>query len=115
MGYNKPSLFIKNKAQNKDIFLEYGLDDLYKISLKTFLKAEGGIVIIPTNFLTDERSEIIRKIFFDRFKIIRLNIFQNLFLIYHICSFSLKKIKRKRKLFLYLQKKETIFLRLLIV
>lgn len=112
-----PPYLAKNKAQNKDLFLEYGLDDLYKISLKTFLKAEGGIVIIPTNFLTDERSEKIRKIFFDRFKIIRLNIFTKPIFkstTYSVCSFSfIKKDKEEKEIifpvYLPQEKKETIF------
>ena len=52
------------------IFNKYGLDDLYKISMKTMLEADGGLLIIPTNFFTDERSIDIRNQFLSVFQIL---------------------------------------------
>jgi len=50
-------------------------EDLYQVSLKVISKSNEGIVIVPLNFLSAENSEKIRQIFFNKFKITRLNIF----------------------------------------
>ena len=58
------------------------------------LNAEGGILIIPTNFFTDERSNEIRKQFLSVFQILYLNIFtQPVFetTTYSVCSFVFKR------------------------
>jgi len=49
--------------------------DLYQVSLKVISKSNEGIVIVPLNFLSAENSEKIREIFFNKFRITRLNIF----------------------------------------
>ena len=48
-----PPYLAKNKAKDKAIFNKYNTDDLYKAFLLTLEKCCGGIIIIPTNFLTD--------------------------------------------------------------
>ena len=71
-----PPFLAKNKATDKTIFNMYdGYDDLYKIFIHTILDAEGGIIIIPTNFLADERSRTIRFQFFEKFEIMKVNFF----------------------------------------
>lgn len=91
-----PPFLAKNKASNKELFNKYKLDDLYKIALKTSLKAEGGIFIVPTNFFTDERSGTIRKEFLNSFKIDYINIFTVPVFettTYSVCSFAFHKEK----------------------
>lgn len=86
---NPPYLAV-NKTNNKTLFQKHGLDDLYKISLKTSLKCAGGAVVIPLNFFSNDRS-IIREEFLKTFRIIRLNIFEEQVFddtTYTVCSFS---------------------------
>lgn len=89
-----PPYLAKNKAINKEIFAKYSVDDLYKATLISILEAEGGILIIPTNFFTDERTGAVREKFFNRFKILRANIFtEPVFTTttYSVCSFAFTK------------------------
>lgn len=89
-----PPYLARNKATDKLLFDKYKLDDLYKISMKTMLEAEGGILIIPTNFFTDERSGEIRKQFLSIFTILQLNIFTCPVFettTYSVCSFAFKR------------------------
>lgn len=89
-----PPYLAKNKAKDKAIFNKYNTDDLYKVFLLTLEKCRGGIVIIPTNFLTDERTSTIRKKFLSQFRILELNVFtQPVFdtTTYSVCSFAFIK------------------------
>lgn len=70
-----PPYLAKNKALDKNLFNKYGLDDLYKIAVKTILDSEGGILIIPTNFFTDERTHRIRTEFMEQFLVEEINIY----------------------------------------
>ena len=95
-----PPFLAKNKALDKKIFNKYKLDDLYKIFLKTMLEAEGGIIIIPTNFFTDERSGLIRKEFLSNFVIDCLNIYTEPVFestTYSVCSFACHKEKNLKQ------------------
>ena len=89
-----PPYLAKNKAKDKELFQQYGLDDLYKISIKTILDSEGGILIIPTNFFTDERSSDIRTEFLNVFDVLKVNIFTMPVFdttTYSVCSFVFKR------------------------
>ena len=91
-----PPYLAKNKAKDKTLFNKYPYDDLYKIAISTIKGAKGGILIIPLNFLTDERSATLRKEFFSEYSIIRLNIyFDSMFdnTDYNVCSFFFEKKK----------------------
>lgn len=67
---NKATREIKNKYfQGRDF------EDLYQISINSIMDSEEGIVIVPLNFLSAKNSRKIRKIFFSKFKIEKLNIF----------------------------------------
>lgn len=91
-----PPFLAKNKASDKTIFEKYNVDDLYKAFILSILDAEGGIIIVPTNFLSDERTENIRKQFFNRFEILELNIFTIPVFkttTYSVCSFAFKRAK----------------------
>ena len=70
-----PPYLAKNKALDKNLFDKYKLDDLYKIAIKTILDSEGGILIIPTNFFTDERTHGIRTEFMEKFLVEEINIY----------------------------------------
>lgn len=89
-----PPYLAKNKASNKSIFSQYGVDDLYKATLLSILSCEGGILIIPTNFLTDERTGNVRTQFLNQFEILEMNIFTEPVFItttYSVCSFAFKR------------------------
>lgn len=89
-----PPYLAKNKAKDKSYFIDSKNDDLYKISLASFIGCEGGIVIVPLNFLTDEESKDIRKDFLSNYEILELNVFtQPIFktTTYSVCAFAFKK------------------------
>lgn len=89
-----PPYLAKNKAKEKSYFKTSKYNDLYKISLASFIGCEGGIVIIPLNFLTDEGSKEIRKDFLSKYQIVELNIFtQPVFetTTYSVCAFAFIK------------------------
>lgn len=95
-----PPYLAKNKAQDKAIFVKYNTDDLYKASILSALKSEGGIFIIPTNFFTDERTGVVRSYFLDQFEILELNIFTEPVFItttYSVCSFAFKRKEKNKK------------------
>jgi hypothetical protein len=92
-----PPYMARNKSKDKNIYDMYNLDDLYKIALYTMIKGnvEGGILIIPINFLTDENTEKLRNLFFEKYRIHHINyftykIFDNTS--YSICSFYFDKV-----------------------
>lgn len=93
-----PPYLAKNKALDKTLFNKYGLDDLYKITIKTILGAEGGILIIPTNFFTDERTHGIRTEFMERFLVEEINIYTTPAFettTYSVSAFSFRKAEEK--------------------
>ena len=93
-----PPYLAKNKAKDKTIFDKYSYDDLYKIAISTIKNALGGILIIPVNFFTDERSRLLRKQFLSEYDIIRLNIYLDSMFDntdYNVCSFFFKKKEQK--------------------
>ncbi len=69
---NKADKYIKEKffSGKHSIF-----EDLYQISIFSILNCEEGIMIVPLNFLCAENSKKIRELFFEKFEIIKLNIF----------------------------------------
>ena len=98
--YNKkwvitnPPYLAKNKASDKTIFNQYDVDDLYKATLLSILNCDGGILIIPTNFITDERTGIVRSKFLNQFEILEMNIFTEPVFItttYSVCSFAFRR------------------------
>lgn len=95
-----PPYLAKNKAKNKTIFNKYSTDDLYKATLLSLLDCEGGILIIPTNFFTDERTKDIRIAFLSNFTILEANIFTRPVFettTYSVCSFAFQRITNQEK------------------
>ena len=75
-------------------------EDLYQLSIKSILDSEEGILIVPLNFLSAKNSNKIRHIFFDKFKIISLNIFKEQVFkdtTYNVISFYYKKKRIRLK------------------
>lgn len=91
---NKADKKTKNKFfSGKNSFFE----DLYQVSINSILNCEEGIIVIPLNFLCAENSKKIRALFFDKFKIIKLNIFSEQVFedtTYNVISFYFQKKKR---------------------
>jgi len=88
-----PPFLAKNKNTDKSIYDLYNVGDLYKAAIKSILKCDGGIIIIPLNFFCDEDNNI-RNIFFENFNILKLNIFEETVFddtSYTICSFLFEK------------------------
>jgi len=94
-----PPYLHKNKAdrRTKNNFFSgdnSSFEDLYQISIYSIINSEEGILIVPLNFLCAENSKKIRNLFFEKFKIIKLNIFsQKVFddTTYNVISFYYKK------------------------
>ncbi len=98
-----PPYLHKNKA-TKEIKERYFqgvnsyFEDLYQVSINSLLNSKEGILITPLNFLSAENSEKIRKIFFEKFEIVVLNIFlEQVFedTIYNVVSFYYRKKKKQ--------------------
>lgn len=69
-------------------------EDLYQVSLKAISNSEEGIVVVPLNFLSAENSQKIREIFFNKFEILKLNIFSEQVFddtTYNVISFYYRK------------------------
>jgi len=87
-----PPFLARNKNKDKSLYDLYEVGDLYKVAIKSILTCSGGILIVPLNFFCDEDDKI-RNLFFNRFDIIRLNIFEETVFddtTYTVCSFSFK-------------------------
>ncbi len=91
---NKADKNIKNRFfSNQNSCFE----DLYQVSLNSIMNCEEGIIIIPLNFLCAENSIKIRNLFFNKFKIVKLNIFSERVFedtSYNVISFYFKKKKK---------------------
>lgn len=86
---NPPFLY-RNKSTDKTIYDKYNVTDLYKAAILSIKECDGGILIVPLNFLCDEDDKI-RNEFFSLFRIVNLNIFEETVFddtSYTICSFS---------------------------
>lgn len=91
-----PPYLARNKTDDKEIFDQYGVDDLYKAAVLSALEAEGGIYVIPLNFFTDKRSAKVREAFLHVFDVHTLNVFLYPtfdFTNYQTCAFSFTKRK----------------------
>lgn len=103
-----PPYLHKNKADKKTKSTFFSgvcssFEDLYQVSIYSILDSEEGILIVPLNFLCAENSKKIRNLFFEKFKIVKLNIFsQQVFddTTYNVIAFYYKKngLKDKNKI-----------------
>ncbi len=96
-----PPYLHKNKADpkikrrffsgNHSIF-----EDLYQVSIFSILNCEEGILIVPLNFLCAENSKKVRNLFFNKFEIVKLNIFSEQVFddtTYNVISFYFRRKK----------------------
>ena len=88
---NKATEKIKQKFFNEE---NSKFEDLYQVSINAILNSDEGILIVPLNFLSAENSNRIRRIFFEKFRIVYLNIFEEQVFkdtTYNVISFYYKK------------------------
>jgi hypothetical protein len=75
-----PPYLARNKSKNKDLYDRYDCNDLYKCFIKCLINdvCEGGIIIIPLNFISSIRKSDIelRKNFLNKYSIKIINIFE---------------------------------------
>lgn len=95
---NPPYLNVNkaNKTIKEKYFSSRRFEDLYQISLEAIMNSDEGIVVVPINFLSAENSQKIRDVFFQKFEIIKLNLFKNKVFddtTYNVISFYFKKKK----------------------
>ena len=96
-----PPYLHKNKAdkKTKERFfsgINSCFEDLYQVSIFSIFNCEEGILIVPLNFLSAENSKKIRDLFFEKFEIVKLNIFSEQVFedtTYNVISFYFKKKK----------------------
>lgn len=91
-----PPYLARNKNENKTLYDKYNLNDLYKISIKTIMNCEGGVIIIPVNFFSGDDYKL-RNEFLSNYKIVKMNIFEEQVFddtSYTVCSFSFIKNKQ---------------------
>ena len=99
-----PPYLARNKNKNKELYNKYKCNDLYKCFLQNISSSNcnGGIIIVPLNFLCSIRKSDIylRKLFFSKFRIIILNIFEeDVFkdTSYTVCCFQFQRKDSERK------------------
>ena len=95
-----PPYLARNKSKNKSVFDKYKQNDLYKCFIYQLIENNvyGGILIIPLNFFCSLRKgdQELRKLFFNKYDIIKLNIFEEKIFedtSYNICSFQFERKK----------------------
>lgn len=76
-----PPYLARNKSDNKELYDKYECNDLYKCFLVNLIECgvcQGGIIIIPLNFISSIRKSDInlRMRFLDKYTIHTLNIFE---------------------------------------
>ncbi len=96
-----PPYLHKNKA-NQEIKEKFFsgkhkiFEDLYQVSILEMLESEEGVFIVPLNFLSASNSQRIRNLFFEKFEIVKMNIFlERVFAdtTYNVIAFYFKKKK----------------------
>lgn len=98
-----PPYLARNKSKNKNLYEKYKCNDLYKCFIINIITnvCQGGIIIIPLNFLSSIRITDIklRKLFLEKYSIKMINIFEEQVFddtSYTVCSISfIKKYNNK--------------------
>jgi len=72
-----PPYLASNKTKDQAAHKKWNQSDLYKCFIKSFIDggASGGIIIVPLNFFSD-RGTTLRKEFFTRYHVEKMNIFE---------------------------------------
>ena len=112
-----PPYLARNKNKNKELYDKYKCNDLYKCFIVNIISniCQGGIIIIPLNFLSSIRKTDIelRKNFLEKYTIKIINIFEEQVFddtSYAVCSiYFIKKNNNDNnsiKIFIYPSQKE---------
>lgn len=110
-----PPYLARNKSKKKDLYDKYNCNDLYKCFIMSIIKdvCNGGIIIIPLNFISSIRKSDIelRKKFLEKYSIKRMNIFEEQVFndtSYTVCSiyFMKKTTEVDSKVIIYPSNKE---------
>ena len=107
-----PPYLARNKNKNKELYDKYNCNDLYKcfiINLINSKKCQGGIIIIPLNFISSNRKSDInlRKRFFKEYIVDIINLFEEKVFddtSYTVCSMLFNRRGsqiKKTKLYIY--------------
>ena len=99
-----PPYLARNKSKTKDLYNKYNCNDLYKCFITNLIEntCNGGIIIIPLNFLSSIRKTDIelRKKFLQKYCIEIVNIFEEQVFddtTYAVCSMYFTKKTSKMK------------------
>lgn len=114
-----PPYLAKNKSKEKDIYDKYKCDDLYKCFIMNIIKnvCQGGIIIIPLNFISSIRHADIelRKKFLEKYSVKNINIFEEQVFddtSYAVCSICFVRKQNDEinnvKIYIYPSKKEML-------
>ena len=113
-----PPYLARNKSKKKDLYEKYKCNDLYKCFIINIITnvCEGGIIIVPLNFLSSIRKSDVelRKKFLEKYAIKIVNIFEEQVFgdtSYAVCSISFVKKNNEInniKIYIYPSKKEMI-------
>lgn len=113
-----PPYLARNKSKNKELYDKYNTNDLYKCFILNIIEnvCEGGIIIIPLNFMCSIRKADIelRKRFLEKYLIKIINIFEEQVFedtTYAVCSIYFMKKEEiyhenNMKTYIYPTKKE---------
>ena len=75
-----PPYLARNKSNKKEIYDKYNVNDLYKCFIVSLIDTpcNGGIIIIPLNFISSTRKNdiLLRENFLSVYSIIQINIFE---------------------------------------
>ncbi|KAH8042904.1 hypothetical protein JL721_13505 (mitochondrion) [Aureococcus anophagefferens] len=113
-----PPYLARNKTKKKDLYIKYKCNDLYKCFIINIITnvCEGGIIIVPLNFLSSIRKSDVelRRKFLEIYAIKIVNIFEEQVFgdtSYAVCSISFVKKNNEInniKINIYPSKKEMI-------
>ena len=70
-----PPYLARNKSSDKIIFNKYNTNDLFKASIQSLIGCDGGILIVPLNFLCSKENKT-RNLFLDNYNIKQINLFE---------------------------------------
>lgn len=96
---NPPYLY-QNKLSDNSILNKSKHTDLYQLALEKIMDSQEGIVIVPINFLSAENSKYIRRMFLEKFDIIKVNYFtEQVFsdTTYNVIAFYYREKKSNRQ------------------
>ena len=110
-----PPYLARNKNKDKELYDKYNTNDLYKCFIINLIDSicDGGIIIIPLNFISSIRKADIelRKKFLEKYSIKMINIFEEQVFDdtkYAVCSiyFTKKDNDNYSKIYIYPSKKQ---------